>query len=47
MLWMLTVYALQFHTEEIYECELTISEELLNAKYKDRLEASYKVHATF
>lgn len=33
---------LQFHTEEIYECELTISEELLSSKYKDRLEASYK-----
>ncbi|MCO5551234.1 hypothetical protein L7F22_004733 [Adiantum nelumboides] len=33
---------LQFHTEEIYECDLTISEEVLNSKYKDRLEASYK-----
>ena len=37
----------QFHTEEIYECELTISEELLSAKYKDRLEASYKVWCYF
>lgn len=33
---------LQFHTEEIFECELTISEDLLNSKYKDRLDASYK-----
>ncbi|KAH7276793.1 hypothetical protein KP509_39G021900 [Ceratopteris richardii] len=33
---------LQFHTEEIYECDLTISEDVLNSKYKDRLEASYK-----
>lgn len=33
---------LQFATEELAERELSISEELLNSKFKDRLEPSYK-----
>lgn len=33
---------LQFATEELAERELSISEELLNSKFKDRLESSYK-----
>eukprot|EP00850_Spirogloea_muscicola_P016441 SM000133S26807 [mRNA] locus=s133:237050:240727:+ [translate_table: standard] len=33
---------LQFPTEEITECTLSMSEDLLTNKYKDRLEASYK-----
>eukprot|EP00270_Netrium_digitus_P014912 TRINITY_DN5150_c0_g1_i6.p1 TRINITY_DN5150_c0_g1~~TRINITY_DN5150_c0_g1_i6.p1 ORF type:complete len:701 (+),score=261.43 TRINITY_DN5150_c0_g1_i6:184-2286(+) len=33
---------LQFATEQEKECSLAMSEELLNAKYKDKLQASYK-----
>eukprot|EP01018_Ginkgo_biloba_P011099 Gb_14151 [translate_table: standard] len=33
---------LQFATEEVAECALSMSEELLNTKYKDKLEPSYK-----
>eukprot|EP00850_Spirogloea_muscicola_P015482 SM000119S25625 [mRNA] locus=s119:621:4431:+ [translate_table: standard] len=33
---------LQFPTEEITECTLSMSEDLLTNKYKERLEASYK-----
>jgi hypothetical protein len=34
---------LQFPSEEIAECALSMNEELLNTKYKDRLQPSYKV----
>jgi structure-specific recognition protein 1 len=33
---------LQFPSEEIAECALSMNEELLNTKYKDRLQPSYK-----
>lgn len=33
----------QFPSEEIAECALSMNEELLNTKYKDRLQPSYKV----
>lgn len=33
----------QFETESKVNSELTISEDLLNTKYKDKLESSYKV----
>lgn len=33
---------LQFPSEEIAECALSMNEELLNSKYKDRLQPSYK-----
>uniref|UniRef100_A0A0D6QY19 FACT complex subunit SSRP1 n=1 Tax=Araucaria cunninghamii TaxID=56994 RepID=A0A0D6QY19_ARACU len=33
---------LQFATEEVAECTLSMTEEQLNMKYKDRLEPSYK-----
>ena len=33
---------LQFPSEEIAECALSTNEELLNTKYKDRLQPSYK-----
>ncbi|KAG6545542.1 hypothetical protein Mapa_013144 [Marchantia paleacea] len=33
---------LQFPSEEITECSLSMNEDLLNTKYKDRLEPSYK-----
>lgn len=33
---------LQFPSEEIAECTLSIGEELLNTKYKDRLQPAYK-----
>ncbi|XXG64352.1 hypothetical protein AAC387_Pa05g2330 [Persea americana] len=40
---------LQFETDYVVESTLTINEELLNTKYKDRLEASYKglIHEVF
>jgi len=33
----------QFETETVVERELTLSEEVLAEKYKDRLESSYRV----
>ncbi|KAM1009591.1 hypothetical protein FF1_045006 [Malus domestica] len=40
---------LQFETDLVYQTELTMSEELLNTKYKDKLELSYKglMHEVF
>ncbi|CAL5366478.1 unnamed protein product [Camellia sinensis] len=34
---------LQFETDYVVECTLSINEDLLNSKYKDKLEPSYKV----
>ncbi|XP_044468875.1 FACT complex subunit SSRP1-like [Mangifera indica] len=40
---------LQFETDYVVESELTLSEDLLNTKYKDKLEPSYKglIHEVF
>lgn len=36
-------YLLQFETDYVVQSELSLSEEVLNTKYKDKLEPSYKV----
>lgn len=37
------LHLLQFETDYVVQSELSLSEELLNTKYKDKLEPSYKV----
>jgi len=43
LIYLLATSSLQFETDYVIETELIMSDELLNTKYKDKLEKSYKV----
>jgi len=43
LIYLLAISASQFETDYVIETELIMSDELLNTKYKDKLEKSYKV----